>query len=209
MCGRVTWKLKEPYKRDYILQKRPMILLELKSDCMCGRVTWKWFICVVVWQARDSYVWLCDTKMIYMCGRVTRKRFICVVVWNDSFICAMRHVAHMNESRRTYERVMSHVWMMYVTHMNESCHTYEWVMSHICMSHVTHMNESRDTQKCVTSHIWISHVTRLIESYGWGLPQRQAVLSARSSTWSSVDLDPTASALFLFTSVHKKNTSHY
>jgi len=33
------------------------------------------------------------------------------------------HVTHMNESRHTYEWVMSHIWMSHVTHMNESCHT--------------------------------------------------------------------------------------
>jgi len=47
---------------------------------------------------------------------------------------------HVNESRHTYEWVMSHMWMSHVTHMNESCHTYERGMSHIWMRHLTHMN---------------------------------------------------------------------
>jgi len=37
---------------------------------------------------------------------------------------------------------MSLIWMSHVAHMNESCRTYEWDMSHIWMSHVAHMNES-------------------------------------------------------------------
>jgi len=59
----------------------------------------------------------------------------------------MSHVTHTNEPCRTYEWVMSHIWMSHiwichVTRVNESCHTWEWVMSHLCMSHVTRMNES-------------------------------------------------------------------
>jgi len=48
---------------------------------------------------------------------------------------------------------MSHIWMSHVAHMNESCHTYERVMSHIWMSHVTHMNEWYCVCRWVMSHI--------------------------------------------------------
>jgi len=60
----------------------------------------------------------------------------------------------MNESCRTYEWVMSHIWMSHIEHMNESCRTYEW-MSHVThvMSHVAHLNESCRTYEWVTSHI--------------------------------------------------------
>jgi len=54
----------------------------------------------------------------------------------------MSPVAHMDESRRTYEWVMLHIWMSPVAHMDESRRTYKWVMLHIRMSHVAHMNES-------------------------------------------------------------------
>jgi len=62
------------------------------------------------------------------------------------------HVAHMNESRGTYECVMSHIWMSHGAHMKEvtvvliqcecvwmteSWRTYEWVMAHMWMRHVT------------------------------------------------------------------------
>ena len=80
---------------------------------------------------------------------------------------------YINESRHTYEWVMSHTWMSRVTHMQqwanmneswqalqrllttESRHTYKWVMSHIFMSRVTHvdgwanMNELRQALKRV------------------------------------------------------------
>ena len=91
----------------------------------------------------------------------------------------------MNQSRHTYEWVMSHIRMSHVTHtnescfdiwmmhMNESCHTHKWVMSHIRMSHVARMNESCRTYEWVMSHIrmsniltyewciWMSHVTHI------------------------------------------------
>jgi len=73
----------------------------------------------------------------------------------------MRHVAHMNESCRTHEWVMSHTWMSHVARMKESCRTHEWVMSHIWTSHVAHMNESCRTYEWVMSHTWMSHVARL------------------------------------------------
>jgi len=90
----------------------------------------------------------------------------------------MSHVTHMNESRHTYEWVISHIWVSHVTHMNESCHTYE-------MSHVTHMNESCHTYEWVMSHIWMSHVTHMDESchtHKW-------VMSHRTSECSSTTTD--------------------
>jgi len=65
----------------------------------------------------------------------------------------MRHVTHMNESCRTCECVMSHIWMSHVAHVNASWRRYECVMLHTWMSHVTHMNESRPTYGWVTPHI--------------------------------------------------------
>jgi len=71
--------------------------------------------------------------------------------------------------------IMSHIWTSHVTHMNESRHTYEcvvshsregcecvvdkygWVMSHIWMSHVAHMNESCHTYGWVMSQMWVGY----------------------------------------------------
>jgi len=101
-------------------------------------------------------------------------------------------MSHKNESRDTYEGVMSHMWTSHVTYMNESCHANQRVMSHknesrdtyewdthiwmIChiyervllrksMSHVKHLTKSCHTYYWVKSHIWMSHVTLVIESY--------------------------------------------
>jgi len=76
---------------------------------------------------------------------------------------SMSQTTRMNESCRTYEWVMSHIWMSHVTRMNESCHTYEWVMSRIFLMHV---NES----VWVKSHVWMSHVTNesvWVKSHVW------------------------------------------
>ena len=48
----------------------------------------------------------------------------------------------VNRSRRTYECVMSHIWMRRVSHVNESCFAHECVMSHKWMGQVAHMNKS-------------------------------------------------------------------
>ena len=66
----------------------------------------------------------------------------------------MNHIAHVNESRHTYERVMSHTWMRHVTHTDESCHTYEWVMSYIRKS------------RCVI-HDGVATIGRLLKIIGF------------------------------------------
>jgi len=71
----------------------------------------------------------------------------------------------VKESCRTYEGVMSHIWVSHVAHMKESCRTYEWVMSHIRMSHVAYMSESCRTYEGVMLHIWVSHVAYTSKLY--------------------------------------------
>ena len=107
------------------------------------------------WVMSYSYVchdsFMCVTWLIHMCDMTHS------CVWHDSFICvtwlihvcdmthsymkwwglrlrthlSIYHCTHINESRHTYEWVMSHMWMSHGTHVNESCHTYEWDMAHI------------------------------------------------------------------------------
>jgi len=97
----------------------------------------------------------------------------------------MSHVAHMNESCRTFVWDLSHVWMRHVTHVDASCRSYEYVTSHIWMSHATHvcvqphmhelcrthewvmphMNDlSHKTHEWVMSHIWMCHVIHMTKS---------------------------------------------
>ena len=69
-------------------------------------------------------------------------------------------VLYINQSRRTCEWVVLHIFMI-MSHVWEKLRrVYEWVMSHIWMSHVTQMNESHHTYEWVMSHIWMCHVTR-------------------------------------------------
>jgi len=82
----------------------------------------------------------------------------------------MSHVAHVNGPCRTWEWVMSHVWMSHVAHVSESCRTCEWVTMHMGLSHITflninaytpdHIDESHRMCEWVMSHVWMSHVTR-------------------------------------------------
>jgi len=85
----------------------------------------------------------------------------------------MRHITHMNESRRTRDRV----WMLPVTHKYKSYHTYECVTSHVWlrlwMRHVTHevthmsddthLNALCHTYECVTSYKWMFHIINMNE----------------------------------------------
>jgi len=59
----------------------------------------------------------------------------------------------MNESRRTYEWVISHIWRSHVTQMNESCHTYEWMMFHVWIRHVTHTNGYQHRRRRCNQHM--------------------------------------------------------
>ena len=106
----------------------------------------------------------------------------------------LSHVTRMNESRRTYEWVMSHLWMSHnwrsmshrppfggrLVHMCDI--KYEWVMTHIWMrdmtrdfthvifklhiwlSHVPYINESCPIYEWVMSHLWMNHVPYMNES---------------------------------------------
>ena len=126
-----------------------------KSLFVC--VTWPIHMCNMtyshVWH--DPLIWitraithtknhvLCENAwLICMCERAHILAYI--------FACILAY-----ESELTYKWVMrphtTHIPMRDVTDTNESRHTYEWVMSHIRMSHVTHTNESR--QICLNSHI--------------------------------------------------------
>jgi len=67
---------------------------------------------------------------------------------------------------------MSHIWLSPVTHMNESRHTYEWVMSHIWMNHGHQSWNPCLHQRCQNEpcRVWMSHAPRMTESchtYEW------------------------------------------
>ena len=68
----------------------------------------------------------------------------------------MSHVAHLNESCRSSECMMPHI-KTNIAYLNDSCRTSEWATSHIWMSHIAYLNESCRTSERVTSHIWTSH----------------------------------------------------
>jgi len=128
------------------------------------------------WVAESCHTF--EWIMLHVC--VTLQMFVylqCSRVW-----LWRRWVA---ESCHVFERFMSRIWdmspirMSHVAHMNESCRTYEWVMSPIRMSHVAHMNESCRTYETCRRYEWVmSHIcsrfARLLR--GWVYCERRRVL---------------------------------
>ena len=92
----------------------------------------------------------------------------------------MSHFARMNESFRTYEWVISHVWMSHFASMNESWHSLgpngdayhdklQWV-THTWMRHVTHINASCHPFQWIMSRIiglveWVMTLVRTASSF--------------------------------------------
>ena len=132
-----------------------------------------------------SHIWMEHVAHIFL-SHVTRHT--CVLVYFDERSRAahewavlhkcMKHVARSNNSCRTYEWVMSYIYMCVLRYFGERSRVvYKWVMSHIWMKHVAHMNQSCCKYKWVTSHIYMcvlwrevmcsaltSHVTHMDKS---------------------------------------------
>jgi len=86
---------KEPYKRDYILQKRPIILRSLLIVATPPYEGYRWLTSWVSYEFMNQS-WVNESVMSESCH--THE-------WSISHIW-MSHVAHMNESCRTRERRM-------------------------------------------------------------------------------------------------------
>jgi hypothetical protein len=69
----------------------------------------------------------------------------------------MSHATHVNAD----DPVVPHMWLSYATYVNELCHTFEWVMPHMWTSHATHLNESCHICEWVMPHMWLSHATHV------------------------------------------------
>jgi len=110
----------------------------------------------------DSFIWMCMCNTINSYECVCATRLIHMNVYARHSFIWMNRVAHINEARHTYERVMSNTQLSHVTPVNESSSTYECAMSHIWMSHVTHRNESRHAYKWVISLIPLSLISLII-----------------------------------------------
>jgi len=138
----------------------------------CRWSIWEW-VMSHIWMSHVTCEWVmshrnksCDMWMSHVTHRWQCYVRCCCLAddswgWVTSHMW-MSHVSHMNESRHTYEWVMSHIvmlWMSHVTHVNESCHTCEWVMSHIWMSPVSQMNKS-----CLT--YGVATISRLLKIIG-------------------------------------------
>ena len=140
LVGSLKWQVsfaKEPYKRDYILQRRPVILRSLlivatpqggmqclcvsvrlcASVCMCGRV----YLCVLC----VSYVCLSVSDVCLMC--VLCVSCVCLVcVLCVSYVCLMcidTRKTHIRHTRDTYKTHIRHTSDTYNTHKTNIRHT--------------------------------------------------------------------------------------
>jgi len=133
-----------------------------------------------IWTNHFTHVQLLDYYKTHECVSSRIKRHIARTIRQVSHVW-MSHVARMNESCRTYSRVMSHTWTSHVTQVQllDYYKTHEWVSScikrHIARmntSSLARMNESCRTYEWVTSHVWMSHVThtsKWCRTYEWGV----------------------------------------
>jgi len=121
-----------------------------------------------VWDMTRSYVWHenChfDSCPLDLAHELLVIR-VALHVWSESNMSSesqviMCHVTYMNESCRTYEWVMSHIWVRHVAHMSEACRTYRWVMSHMYISESCYTYEWIYRRAKYTNASWMSHVPR-------------------------------------------------
>jgi len=124
---------------------------------------------------------------MYAC--VTRPVRVCHVTWlvgihkRDDYLDELTpvsqitasHATNMDESCRTYERIMFHVLVCHVNHFG---HTHGWVMAHVLMPHMwmsltrirpLTSHNSKCVESCYTcewfmSHEWTNHVTHVNDS---------------------------------------------
>jgi len=92
---------------------------------------------IIVYVCMRVCVYACMCACVYACMCVCVYVCLCVCVYVR--ICVwIGYTIRMNESRRTYEWVMSQIQISHVAHMDEPCHTLEWVYCHTnepCCTH--------------------------------------------------------------------------
>ena len=121
---------------------------------MC--VTWLIHVCDVTHSCVTWMMRMCDVTHAYA-WRDSRDSFICVTLL--VYKCGTRFTlggSHLNESCRRHTKVPSALWMSHVTHMNESRHTYEGVMSQthksICVTWLVYvMSQTHQVAKSASS----------------------------------------------------------
>ena len=162
VCVCVT-SCKEPYKRDYILQKSPIIvrsllivatMCDVTSHTQMSQIVYQFvaFLCVT-W-----LIWLCEMTCLY----VWHEEMTRSCVWKDSFICVpwLIHMRDMTHSYVWHDSIMCVEWRI---HMCDSCICVE------CLIHVWH-----DSFVCARWLVymccmkkWLVHVCGRTHSYVW------------------------------------------
>jgi len=115
---------------------KPTCLIHMRNVCDVSYSYVEMNVCDVSYSYVEMNMWMrmCDMSYSYE-EYVWQVCFICWFIggdfhMNETFICT-RHGTHMNKSCRTLEWVMLHIWTSHVARMNESRCTYERVTSRI------------------------------------------------------------------------------
>jgi len=115
---------KEPYKRDYILQKRPMILRSL----LIVATPYEGFVSQVSEIYESCHIWMNEACHIWM---------------NEACHIWMNEACHiwMNEACHIWMNAAGHIWMNEACHiwMNEACHIWMNEACHIWMNAAGHI----------------------------------------------------------------------
>ena len=102
---------REPYKRDYILQNRPVILTCMHDD---------------VWH---SFFQVSRAKEPYKRDYILQKRPIILTCMDDDVWHSSFQVLRANVSRHTCECVMSYTWMTWRSHVwHDACTRVAWLI---------------------------------------------------------------------------------
>jgi len=182
---------KENYKRDYILQERPIILRSLLIiatpylQCACCSLCCN----VLQYVLQYSLQW-CSVCCSVCCSECCSVEYA-VIYFLISFTSTlsepchthkwvvahtqMSHVACMEKKNLFIITVMSYIWISHGTFINESRHIYEWTN----LSYTT-VSDSCHTCEWVMAHMWMSHGTHMYESRHM---YTQRILSKVSSIW--------------------------
>ena len=177
---------KEPYKRDDILQKRPIILRSLlivATPYACMRV----FVCVwhrdqAKFRREESCAVVVGSAPIRECACIHEYKCMNVYMRINSFICECMYVC-MSEYKCMF--MCSHVWMYVGLHVckhvccmnvNQSIYTCMCACMYVCMSVCMCICNEFMCLCMVMSctcicmlHTWISHVTQMNVRSGRGV----------------------------------------
>ena len=174
----------EPYKKDYILQKRPVILRSVLiaatpyDSCICA--TWSLYTCVAhVSLMTCIWAWLVYvTCILHMCMHYTyhicnmahsyvrRNAFIwlvfesCLICMSDTCVTCDSHMCDMSSAYLRHDSFICATWLIYMCAMTHMTHSYVQHDSFISATWLIHMTHICDMTSTVpVRNDWFACVT--------------------------------------------------